>query len=120
MSRTILIADDEPSLRLLVRVTIESAATRVIEAADGDQAWTLVQAERPAIALLDVQMPGRSGLELTRAIKADPSLGPIRVIMLTAKGQATDLDAGRAAGADDYLVKPFSPLALLRALDRQP
>jgi two-component system alkaline phosphatase synthesis response regulator PhoP len=113
---TVLIADDEPNLRLLVRATIASDQYAVVEAADGEQAWALLQAYQPAVALLDVQMPGRTGLELTRAIKDDPTLAGTRVILLTAKAQAADAVAGQAAGADYYLTKPFSPLQLLATL----
>jgi CheY-like chemotaxis protein len=113
----ILIADDEPSLRLLVSATIASDAYRLVEAADGDEAWELIQEHHPTVALLDIQMPGRTGLELTHAIKGDPTLADIRVILLTAQAQQRDVEAGTAAGADRYLTKPFSPLELLAALE---
>ena len=116
--QTVLIADDEPSLRLLVSVTIASDQYRVLEAEDGDAAWDLLLQYRPAVALLDVAMPGRSGLDLTRAIRAQPELAATHVILLTAKAQAADLRAGREAGADHYLTKPFSPLELLTLLER--
>ena len=116
--KTVLIADDEPSLRLLVRVTVGSDEYGLLEAADGDEAWALVRQHRPAVALLDVQMPGRTGLELARAIKADPELAGTRVILLTSKAQAADIAAGLAAGADRYLTKPFSPLELLATVEQ--
>ncbi len=116
--QTVLIADDEPSLRLLVSITIASDQYRVLEAEDGDEAWELLLQYRPAVALLDVAMPGRTGLELTRAIRAHRELAATRVILLTAKAQAADLRAGREAGADHYLTKPFSPLELLTLLER--
>ena len=115
---TILIADDEPSLRLLVGATIASDDYRVVEATDGDEAWSLVRQHRPAVALLDVSMPGRTGIELVRAIRADPDLAATRVILLTAKAQPADRAAGLAAGADHYLTKPFSPLELLTVVER--
>jgi len=115
--RTVVIADDEPSMRLLVHATIDSDDYYVVEAADGDQAWTLIQAHKPALVLLDVQMPGRSGLEVLRSIKADPTLKRTRVILLTAKAQEADVEAGLIAGADFYLTKPFSPLDLLTRVD---
>jgi len=115
---TILIADDEPSLRLLVGATIASDEYRVVEATNGDEAWDLLQRERPAVALLDVSMPGRTGIELVRAIRADPNLAATRVILLTAKAQPADRAAGLEAGADHYLTKPFSPLELLTIVDR--
>jgi CheY-like chemotaxis protein len=115
--RTVLIVDDEPSVRLLVSATIASDQYRVIEAADGDEAWRLLQMCRPAVVLLDVQMPGRTGLELTREIKRDPSLQRTKVILLTARTQEADVHAGMAAGADLYLTKPFSPLELLTVVE---
>jgi CheY-like chemotaxis protein len=116
--RAVLIADDEPRLRQLVRVTIASNQYEVLEAEDGDEAWALIQQHRPALVILDVKMPGRDGLELTRAIKAAPELAGIHVILLTAYGQDTDVQAGQDAGADLFLTKPFSPLQLLTAVER--
>ncbi len=116
-SRTVLIADDEPNLRLLVNASIASDAYRVVEAEDGDEAWRLLLEHRPAVALLDVQMPGRTGLELARAIKSEPELSSTRVILLTSKAQEADIQAGLAAGADRYLTKPFSPLELLTVVE---
>jgi CheY-like chemotaxis protein len=117
-AKTILIADDEPSLRLLVHATIASGQHRVLEAADGDEAWTLLKEQRPTVAILDVQMPGRTGLELTRLIREDATLRGIQVILLTSKAQAADVQAGLDAGADLYLTKPFSPLELLTSVEQ--
>jgi two-component system, OmpR family, phosphate regulon response regulator PhoB len=115
---TVLVADDEPSMRLLVRTTIESAAYNVFEAADGDEAWAFIQQHRPALVLLDIQMSGLNGLEILQSIKNDPGLSQTRVILLTAKALASDVAAGMNAGADFYLTKPFSPLELLnRVID---
>ena len=115
--RTVLIADDEPSMRLLVHATIESDDYGVVEAADGSEAWAMIQKHKPSLVLLDVQMPGRTGLEVLRAVKADPSLALTRVILLTSKAQETDVEAGLIAGADFYLTKPFSPLDLLTRVE---
>ena len=111
--RSVLIADDESSMRLLVHTTIESDSYHVIEAADGDEAWALIKRHKPALVLLDVQMPGRTGLEILASVKSDPSLGAVRVILMTARALESDRTAGMAAGADFYLTKPFSPLELL-------
>jgi CheY-like chemotaxis protein len=111
--KTVLIADDEPSLRLLVAATIASEQITVLEAADGDEAWTLIEQHRPELVLLDVQMPGQTGIELTRRIRSTPSLSSTRVVILTSKAQETDVADGLAAGADLYLTKPFSPISLL-------
>ena len=114
---TVLIADDEPSMRLLVRATIESDQYQVLEAADGDQAWSMIKQYKPSVVLLDVQMPGRTGLEVLAMVRGDPSLDATRVIMLTAKALKADIEVGITAGADLYLTKPFSPLDLLTRVD---
>jgi len=114
---TVLIADDEPSMRLLVRATIESDQYEVLEAGDGEEAWDLIRQYKPSVILLDVQMPGRTGLEVLALIRSDPSLKATRVIMLTAKALKADMELGLTAGADLYLTKPFSPLDLLTLVD---
>jgi CheY-like chemotaxis protein len=110
---TVLIADDEPAMRLLVNTTIESESYQVVEAGDGDEAWALIKKHRPALVLLDIQMPGLSGLEILASIKSDPSLSGVHVILMTARALDADRTTGMAAGADFYLTKPFSPLELL-------
>lgn len=115
---TVLIADDEQSLRLLVSATIMSDEYDVVEAADGDEAWALMQQHQPSVALLDVQMPGKTGLDLTRAIRSDPRFARTFVVLLTSKAQQTDVQAGLEAGADRYLTKPFSPLELLTVVEQ--
>jgi DNA-binding response OmpR family regulator len=115
--KTVVIADDEPSMRMLVHATIDSDDYYVVEAVDGDQAWALIQQHKPSLVLLDVQMPGRSGLDVLRLIKADATLKATRVILLTAKAQEADVEAGLVAGAEFYLTKPFSPLDLLTRVD---
>jgi CheY-like chemotaxis protein len=114
---TVVIADDESSMRLLVHATIDSDDYNVLEASDGTEAWAMVKEHRPALVLLDVQMPGRSGLDVLRLIKADPTLEATRVILLTAKAQEADIEEGLIAGADFYLTKPFSPLDLLTRVE---
>jgi DNA-binding response OmpR family regulator len=115
--KTVVIADDEASMRLLVHATIESDDYKVIEAGDGDQAWSLIQQCKPSLVLLDVQMPGQSGLEILRSIRKDPGLKATRVILLTATDHETDIEAGLMAGADFYLTKPFSPLDLITRVE---
>ena len=110
---TVLIADDEPSMRLLVHVTIESDNYRVLEAADGDEAWDLIKRHKPSLVILDVQMPGRTGFEILGSIKADPTLTGVRVILLTARAIEAEVAAGMTSAADFYMAKPFSPLELL-------
>lgn len=115
--RTVIIADDEPSVRLLVQATIGTDDYNVLEASDGNEAWSLIQEHRPSLVLLDIRMPGRTGLDILRAIRLDPNLAGTKVVLLTASALASDMTAGLAAGADDYLTKPFSPRDLLLRLD---
>lgn len=115
--QTVVIADDESTMRLLVHATIDSDDYTVLEATDGAQAWAMVQENKPSLVLLDVQMPGLSGLEVLRLIKSDPALKKTRVILLTSKAQETDIETGLLAGADFYLTKPFSPLDLLSRVE---
>src|SRR6202162_996879 len=115
--RTVLIADDEPSIRELVQATIGADEINVVEASDGDEAWSLIQSHRPSLVLLHVRMPGRTGLEILSAIRSTPSLKGTKVIILTASAVASDMSAALAAGADSYLTKPFSPRDLLSRLD---
>jgi CheY-like chemotaxis protein len=114
---TVLIADDEPSVRMLVQATIETDGYNVIEAADGNEAWSLIQEHRPSLVLLDVRMPGQTGLEILRAIRAEPDLIYTKVILLTASAQESDINVGLVTGADFYLTKPFSPRDLLSKVD---
>jgi DNA-binding response OmpR family regulator len=109
---TILVVDDEPPILELVRYTLEDEQIRVLEASDGAQALETALAARPDLILLDVQMPRLDGLEVCRRLRADASLAGTRIVMLTAAGQDADRALGLAAGADEYLTKPFSPLAL--------
>src|SRR3954470_20497535 len=105
----VLIADDNAALRLLVSATLTSDQYSVLEAADGEEAWRLIREHHPAVAILDWEMPGYQGLELTAVIKGDPQLWDMTVIMLTARGDRADREAGKRAHADLYLTKPFSP-----------
>lgn len=116
MTRVLLVADDDPTVRAIVSATVALDEFTVVQAEDGDRAWTLLQEHRPAWALLDVNMPGRTGLDLARAIKADPALAHTKVVLLTGMGMDSDIAAGREAGADHYLTKPFSPLQLLNII----
>ena len=110
---TILIVDDEPPILDLVRFTLEDAEVRVVEASDGVEALALARRLRPDLILLDVHMPRLDGLEACRQIRRDPALAQTPIVMLTAAGQEADRARGREAGADEYLTKPFSPLALI-------
>ncbi len=116
--KKILIVEDHADIRKLLRMTLEFSEFEVFEAANGDEAWLQAQQIQPDIVLLDVMMPGElSGLELCCSIKTCPALGHTRVVLLTARGSAQDRQAGFNAGADEYLVKPFSTLKLLETIE---
>jgi two-component system phosphate regulon response regulator PhoB len=109
----ILVAEDDPSIQLLVRRKLENAGFQVRATADGNDALAMAAAELPAIMLLDVMIPGCNGLEVCRQIKARYGQAAPPVIIISARGQKADVDAGEQVGADDYLIKPFIPRELL-------
>jgi DNA-binding response OmpR family regulator len=114
---TVLIVDDEQHIRLLIEQTLEELeddGVELLTAIDGEQAVDVVRNQPPDLVFLDVSMPKMDGFEVARAIKADPALAGTTVIMLTARGQTVDREEGIAAGADEYLTKPFDPDDLLR------
>ena len=111
--KTILLADDEAYLRLLVRTTLDDPTYRILEATDGNQALTMARAEHPDLLVLDWMMPGLSGLAVVQMLRRDPATAHIPIIMLTAKGQARDQALAHAPGLQGFLHKPFSPLELL-------
>ncbi len=121
MSKTILIVDDHADIRRLVRMTLEFEDYEIFEAANGDEALSFLAGRRADVVLLDVMMPGSAnGLDVCRHIRAQPELAGVRVLLLSARGQASDREAGLQAGADIYLVKPFSPLQLIDCLRQMP
>ncbi len=110
----LLIADDQDPIRQMVRITLATQGWDILEAATGAQAIQLAKSERPDLALLDVDMgAGPTGFDVCRAIKADDATMHVPVVMLTAFDNEADRAKGFAAGADRYLTKPFSPLALI-------
>ena len=106
---TVLVADDEPHLLRLVKFRLEREGYRVLTAADGDTALQVARTEQPDLCVLDVMMPKRSGFDVLRELRADERFNSTKVIMLTARAQDRDVDAGFSLGADDYVTKPFSP-----------
>ncbi|MBK7531085.1 response regulator [Piscinibacter sp.] len=117
--KKILIVEDQPDIRKLIRMTLEFEDYEIHEAADGAFGLRMASAVGPDLVLLDVMMPGElDGLQVCQRIKSDPKLAGLKVVLLTARGQARDREAGQLAGADDYLVKPFSPLQLIETIER--
>jgi two-component system phosphate regulon response regulator PhoB len=115
MEKTILVIEDQDDLRLLIRLTLKQLG-RVSAYADARGIVELVQAERPALLVLDVWLgAGLNGLDVCRELKAGAAGHVPKVLMLSACGQQSDVEAGMAAGADRYVVKPFSPESLVEA-----
>jgi CheY-like chemotaxis protein len=116
VSARILIVEDHPTMREAMRLVLEGEGFDIDEASDGDQALAAVREERPDLVLLDMSIPGVSGPDVLAAVKKDPDNSKVRVIVVTATGEE-----GRAAamegGADHYFTKPFSPIALLQAVE---
>lgn len=110
---TILLVDDEPVVRALLRVALEPAKARLVEAADGSEALEVAWRERPDVVLLDVGLPKLSGIDVCRALKTNPQ--PPHVILITGNGDAEDLDA---CGADGVITKPFRPADLVDEVER--
>jgi len=118
----VLIVEDERDIRELVRYTLEQEGFVVDEAADADAALERIARRAPDLMVLDVMLPGMSGLELCRRLRAQAPTAALPILMLTAKGTEVDRVLGLEMGADDYVVKPFSPrevLARIRALLRR-
>jgi EAL domain-containing protein (putative c-di-GMP-specific phosphodiesterase class I)/ActR/RegA family two-component response regulator len=118
----VVIADDAADVLMLARLSLTSAGFDVMEVSDGRAAIEAVQQSLPSCVVLDVEMPGMDGLDVCRTLRADPATADCTIVMLTATDSASDKIAAFAAGADDYIVKPFSPRDLvgrLRAADRR-
>ena len=113
VKRTVLVVDDEKDIRELVGFHLAEDGYAVHEAESGEDALAGVAAERPALVILDVMLPGADGLEVCRRLRADPATASIPVIMLTARATEIDRVLGLEIGADDYIVKPFSPRELV-------
>ncbi|QBR91734.1 response regulator transcription factor [Nocardioides euryhalodurans] len=108
----ILVADDDVDIRELVEFKLSTMGHDIVAVGDGAAAIDACMAEKPDLAVLDVMMPGVSGLDAIRAIRAEPALADLPVILLTARAQESDVETGFDSGADDYITKPFSPREL--------
>jgi DNA-binding response OmpR family regulator len=105
----IVVADDEKDILELIAFALERVGYVVHRAADGEQALAMTREHSPDLAILDVAMPKLDGIELTRRLRNDPETSEIKIVLLTARAQEDDVDAGFAAGAHEYITKPFSP-----------
>jgi len=112
-----LIADDEADIRELVATKLTQVGFEVIAVGDGTIALSQARSRLPAVAILDVMMPGHSGLEVMAALAADPATAAIPVLLLSARSQEFDVRTGLELGAYDYIIKPFSPRQLLERVE---
>jgi len=111
--KTILIADDNDNIRDALTYLLEDEGYELLLAKDGADTLRKVRERKPDILFLDIMMPEINGYDVCRTIKNDPDLKSIYVIMLTAKGQVAEQERGKEVGADEYIVKPFSPMEIL-------
>lgn len=111
--RTILVVDDEPFICRSLTFVLRKDNYRVLEARNGEEALAIIREQRPDLVFLDVMMPKVNGFQVTEQVRADPALADIKIILLTAKGQESDREVGKQAGANDYMTKPFSPTKIL-------
>ena len=118
MPGCIVVADDDPTIIDLVKLRLGMAQYDVVGAHDAHVALAMVRAKRPLLVILDVQMPGGGGLSALSKIKADPQTSAVPVMMLTGERNPETVLLAMEGGADDYLVKPFNPDALLRRVSR--
>jgi two-component system, OmpR family, alkaline phosphatase synthesis response regulator PhoP len=112
MAKQILIVDDESHIRILLEQTLEDLEDEGVEfaiATNGIEGLAAIRSLRPDLVFLDVMMPHMNGFEVCQAVKADPELKDIYIVILTAKGQEFDMQQGQAVGADLYMTKPFDP-----------
>ncbi|MFH1278442.1 MAG: response regulator [Candidatus Eisenbacteria bacterium] len=116
MAKKILVVDDEVYILHILDFSLGAEGYEVITAADGEEAIDRARVEKPDLVVLDIMMPKVDGFEACRRLKADPETSQIPVILLTAKGREVDRQMGMEVGADDYIVKPFSPTKLIEKI----
>ena len=121
MAGSLLIADDEPHIRMLLEQTLEDLEDEGVTlfiASDGQEALDVIRREVPNVVFLDVMMPKLNGFDVCAAVKSDPALAGVAIVLLTAKGQEVDRQRGSDVGADLYLTKPFDPDELRATAER--
>jgi DNA-binding response OmpR family regulator len=116
--RKILVVDDEPNVVRSLTFVLEKEGYDVSSAANGEEALAKIQEIRPKLVFLDVMMPKKNGYEVCKEVKDNSSLSDTHIIMLTAKGQETDREKGFGAGADEFMTKPFSLMAVVDRVKR--
>lgn len=118
----VMIIEDEADILEVIRYNLSREGYNVLCSRDGDEGYRMVKAEVPDLLVLDLMLPGQDGIEICRLLKQDPATRSMPIIMVTAKGEESDIVLGLGVGADDYLTKPFSPkelLARIRAVLRR-
>lgn len=113
----IIVADDDKDIRDLVVFKLTQAGYDVVGVADGVSALAAIEANPPRLAILDVMMPGLSGMDVLRKVRANEATKDLDIILLTARSRDSDVDAGFAIGASDYVIKPFSPRELVHRVN---
>ena len=113
----IVVVDDDPDIRELITMKLGNAGHEVFTEADGEAGLAAVIERRPDLVVLDWMMPGLTGLDVCRALRDDPRTASTAVLLLTGRAQESDVERGFAAGADDYIVKPFSARELTSRVD---
>jgi DNA-binding response OmpR family regulator len=119
MSKTVLIADDEPNIVISLEFLLEQAGYQVLVAHDGQEALEAIQRQPPDLVLLDVMLPRLSGFDVCQKIRENPDWQHMRIVMLTAKGREVEISKGLALGANAYITKPFSTQELLAQIGAQ-
>lgn len=119
MIKRILVVEDQEDLRGVLRDLLTGSGYEMLEAADGQAGVEKAAAEKPDLILMDIQMPVLNGYDATRQIKADPALTSIPIIAISSFAMQGDEEKARAAGCDQYITKPYSPMQLLRLLRQQ-
>lgn len=115
--RIALVVDDDPDIRAMVSIKLRAAGYEVHEEADGEGGLAAIRELAPSVVLLDWMMPRMNGLEVLQHVRSDPSIATTPVILLTARAQEDAVERGFAAGADDYVIKPFSPRELMSRVE---
>ena len=119
--KKILIADDDPNIRLYLQKNLADAGYRIVEASDGEETMRIVREQRPDLVLLDLYMPKMHGYEVCKQIRADsdPSIAATKIVVISVKGYATDIKTAKEVGANHYLVKPHSVRELMAVVERE-
>ena len=113
MTKQVLIVDDEQNIAISVEFLMRREGFEVSVARDGEEGLAAIRGLRPDLVLLDVMMPKLDGFQVCKAVRGDPALAAVRIVMLTAKGRQAEIDKGLSLGADAYIPKPFSTSELV-------